>query len=207
MRMSMITALAAASLGAAFTWATGAEAANPDAAPDATVRQNIQHLAGCFRVSYQFVEDGKNDFFLRDALEYIDVTERGAGFIVRHYASFGGSSFLHFTEEWQPVGRRRWTQQVTSARGVRRYEGTGSWIFNQWESHAKSAARPVRDARRDYATLDRRNTIQITPQRWVQVESNVKRLSDGTPIASEVGWVQYERVPNEQCAAMMPAGQ
>jgi hypothetical protein len=208
MRMSMMMVLAAASIGAAFTWATMTEARDPVAGSDATARQNILYLGGCFRVSYQFVEDGKNDFFLRDALVYIKVEERRGGFDVYHYVPHGGSSYhdFDFTEEWRPAGSGRWTQRVTTPRGGLRYQGTGAWIFNQWEAHAFNADRPTRDEHRDYDMLDRRNTVQITPQRWVQMESNVKRQWNGTLVASEVGWVQYERVPNEQCTAMMPAG-
>ncbi|MBK9260669.1 MAG: hypothetical protein IPM54_12710 [Polyangiaceae bacterium] len=203
MRMSIVLAVAA--LGASCMWVTSAQGASSVTAADATARQNISQLGGCFRVSYLFVEDGKNDFFVRDVREYINVTEKGTGFVVRHFMATEGSSFHHFTEEWQPAGRGRWHQRVTTSRGTLRYEGTGSWNFNQWEAHAKNAARPVRDTRRDYATLDRRNTVQITPQRWVQAESNIKRRNDGTPVASEVGWVQYERLPNEQCAAIAAA--
>jgi hypothetical protein len=36
----------------------------------ASAPAHIQRLQGCFRVSYRFVEDGRHDYEIKDALEW-----------------------------------------------------------------------------------------------------------------------------------------
>lgn len=168
---------------------------------DPEARQSIPNMQGCYSVSYQFTSDGDHDFFLAGAVEYIDIREQDGGYRLRHFMITDKTAFHHFTEEWTPLGDGRWSQRVKSGlTGALRYEATGAWNFNQWEGSAAGAAKPVRDTKQRYATLDRRSTVQISRQRWVQAENNTKRLADGTPIASEVGWVQYERTDDARCA-------
>jgi len=40
-----------------------------DLAAQSPAPPHIQHLAGCFHVSYRFVEDGTHDYEIKDALE------------------------------------------------------------------------------------------------------------------------------------------
>jgi hypothetical protein len=175
----------------------------PHAPPggDAMARQSIPNMPGCYSISYQFASDGEHDFFLSGVVEYIDMKEQAGGYVLRHFMITDKTAFHHFTEEWSPEGDGRWRQRVKSAQtGALRYEAIGSWRFNQWEGSATGAAKPVRDTKQSYATLDRRSTVQISKVRWVHAENNTKRLLDGTPIATEVGWVQYERTDDAQCA-------
>jgi hypothetical protein len=176
-------------------------AASPAPGGDPVARRSIPEMQGCYSISYQFVSDGDHDYFLAGVVEYIDIKEQDGGYRLRHFMVQDKTAFHHFTEEWTPVGDGRWRQRVKSGlTGALRYEAIGSWNFNQWEGSALGAAKPIRDTKQRYATLDRRSSVQITRQRWVQAENNTKRLADGTPIASEVGWVQYERTNETKCA-------
>ena len=56
-----INVAAALSFGIILSGASYALAASAPA--------HIQNLQGCFRVSYRFVEDGRRDFEIKDALE------------------------------------------------------------------------------------------------------------------------------------------
>ena len=51
--------------------------------------------------------------------------------------------------------------------------------------------------------LQRRNIIQMADDTWIQSEVNVKALEDGTPVASEVGWIVYTE--QETADACQPA--
>lgn len=171
---------------------------------DGAVGEHLAKLAGCFAVRYQFVEDGRGDFFFDDGVEYMDVAARGHGYIARNYLILDEhTTFLHWTQEWTPLGRGQWLLTVRSGDGSLRYQSRGAWRFNQWEGEAALAAKPNRDIlRTDYDQLERRNIIQLTEQRWIQSEVNRKLLDDGTPVASEVGWITYtRRESDEACAA------
>src|SRR6185436_10521467 len=100
---------------------------------------------------------------LKDAVEYIDIKEQDGGYRIRHFMITGATAFHHFTEEWTPLGDGRWRQRVKNGlTGALRYDAIGSWKFNQWEGSAVGAAKPVRDAKQPYATLDRRSAVQIS---------------------------------------------
>ena len=168
---------------------------------DATARSSIPQLKGCFSVSYQFVSDGQHDFFTSGVIELIDLVDEDGTYELRHFMVNGEKTFHHFTEEWAPLGDGRWRQRVTDGQtGALRYETVGTWRFNQWEGAAVGAAKPIRDATQDYAVLERLSTVQIAQPRWIHSEKNTKRLADGTPIATEVGWVRYERIDDARCA-------
>ena len=173
---------------------------------DAQARASIETLTGCFAVRYQFTEDGNKDFFVDDGVEYMDVRADGDGYYVRNYLVYDGVTFLHWTQEWTPMEAGRWLLTVRSGDDSLRYRSDGVWRFNQWEGNPAPAAKPIRDGRRtDYDHLVRRNIIQFTGERWVQSEINMKIRADGTPVASEVGWITYtRRESNELCA---PLGQ
>lgn len=172
-------------------------------AQGAEIKEVIKNLAGCFEVTYRFVEDGtERDLEIRGALESITLEERGETLVFQHYGIMEGQTFKHLSEEWTPQGDGRWTQKVYGPSGAFRYECTAPFEFNQWKCAASRAPKPQRDKNRnriDYATLDRSNTVQITPAVWVQSEVNIKRDANKVAIANEVGWVEYKKVDAARC--------
>jgi hypothetical protein len=60
---------------------------------------HIQNLQGCFRVSYRFVEDGRRDFEIKDALEWVRLKQQPGAYLIQHYGLTGvGEVIQHFTE-------------------------------------------------------------------------------------------------------------
>ena len=162
------------------------------ASDDRQAHASLQSLAGCFAVRYQFTEDGRRDFFFDDGVEYMDIKTVGDGYLARNYLVYDGYTFLHWVQEWQPLAGGRWLLTVKDGAGALRYQSDGVWRFNQWESQPAVARKPTRDELRDdYQQLLRRNIIQFTEGRWVQSEINLKQTAEGTPVASEVGWITY----------------
>ncbi len=165
--------------------------------------EQLSHLAGCFSVRYQFVEDGEHDFFIKDAVEYMHVRtdEANTAFRVHNYLippERPDLAFLHWVQIWRPMEDGRWHLRVEDGAGGLRYQGPGMWRFNQWEGQPARAKKPTRDLpRQDYDLLERRNTLQITAQSWIHSEINLKLRADGTPVASELGWIVYERMEND----------
>ena len=43
--------------------------------------------------------------------------------------------------------------------------------------------------------------ILVTDRGWIQNERNRKMTSDGCAVAQELGWISYEKLPPDQCAA------
>lgn len=174
---------------------------------DSEARASLERLSGCFSVRYQFVETGGGkDFLVEDNIEYMDVREQGAGYFVRNFLIVDEqSSFLHWTQTWQPLGDGIWSMRVEDGQGQLRYESQGMWRFNQWEGEIALAQKPNRDIMRtDYELLERRNIIQFTPGQWIQSEVNLKLSENGTPVASEVGWIVYKLAANaDACAPAM----
>ena len=67
----------------------------------ASAPAHIQNLQGCFRVSYRFVEDGRRDFEIKDALEWITLKQQPGAYLIQHYGLIGvGEVMPHFTETW-----------------------------------------------------------------------------------------------------------
>lgn len=175
---------------------------------DEVARASLQTLPGCYSVRYHFVEDGTHEFFLEDNVEYMDVVPQGDGYQARNFMAIDeDTGFLHWVQEWTPLGNGRWRLRVLDGAGNERYVSEGVWRFNQWEGEAALATKPTRDtARTDYDVLQRRNAIQFTTERWVQSEINMKLRQDGTPVASEIGWIEYRKLPTEDaCAPAMEA--
>ena len=154
---------------------------------------SIDRVTGCFAVRYQFVENGQTDFFVDGNIEYMDVQPMGDGRLVRNFLVLPDqTSFLHFTQEWTPLGDGQWQLRVSDGAGNIRYESEGAWRFNQWEGDNAPAVKPNRDMERtDYEVLERRNHFQFTDGMIIHSQSNVKSLDDGTPVASELGWIVY----------------
>jgi hypothetical protein len=161
----------------------------------------LQHLAGCFEVSYRFVEDGVHDKDIRGELfEEITMEERDGVYAFQHYGIFKGRRMKHWREEWRRHPDGSFTQTVIGPSENLRYTCTAHFQFNQWRCTTPGAPKPQRDRERtDYQTLDRENTLQITPTGWVQAENNTKRTAAGVAVANELGWNEYRRVDEGHC--------
>jgi hypothetical protein len=157
----------------------------------------IRNLQGCFRVAYRFVEDGLHDYEINAALEWITVTEAAGGYVVTHYGIDGSTVTEHFKEHWTRLSDTRWRQQIGSTEAPR-YTCESDVRFGQLRCASPGAAKPIRDRKRtDYDLLNRVSTIQVTPAGWVQNEVNDKVTKAGTVVATEVGWIEYRRTPDE----------
>jgi hypothetical protein len=154
---------------------------------------HIQNLQGCFRVSYRFVEDGRHDYEIKDALEWITLKQQSGSYLIQHYGLMGGEVTQHFTETWSLLPDGRWRQDV----GPSRYTCTSEVRMGQLHCSSPGAAKPTRDQREVYDLLNRVSTIQITPKGWVQSEMNDKVTKEGKVLATEVGWVEYRRTADE----------
>jgi hypothetical protein len=161
----------------------------------------LKHLAGCFEVSYRFVEDGVHDKDIRgDLFEEITLEEQDGVYAFQHYGIFKGRRMKHWREEWRRHPDGSFTQAVIGPFEDLRYTCTAQFQFNQWRCTARGAPKPQRDRERaDYQTLDRENTLQITSQGWVQAENNVKRTATGVAVSNELGWNEYRRVDEVRC--------
>jgi hypothetical protein len=168
----------------------------------------VDHIAGCFAVSYRFVEDGDHDYEIPRVLEWITVKPAGHVSVVQHYGIYEDKAhpgtfevMKHFREDWSSPDGVTWTQKVFGPGGDFRYACTSPDRFGQLRCKSPGAPKPVRDAERDdYDVLDRDTTLQITPRGWVQSEVNDKVKTDGTVVATEVGWVEYRRIDEAACA-------
>ena len=161
----------------------------------------LRHLAGCFEVSYRFVEDGVHDKDIRgDLLEEITLDAQDGVYAFQHYGIVKGRRLKHWREEWRRHPDGSFTQTVIGPSDNPRYTCTAPFQFHQWRCATPGAPKPLRDRERtDYQTLDRENTLQITPQGWVQAENNVKRTAAGVAVANELGWNEYRRVDEGRC--------
>ena len=178
----------------------------------------IQQLAGCFEVSYQFVEDGIHDIFSKryglanPTKEWIGLKKTGEhAFLLQHVLFVGSRPIPHWREVWiWHSDTQAWTQEVWGGApgpdSELRYRCTAPWVTNRWECHAGRAEKPFRDSgapfgheRRDYDWLDRKNVILVTPNGWVQNEHNSKMKSSGNLVSYELGWITYTRIDEERC--------
>jgi hypothetical protein len=172
-------------------------------------REILKNLQGCFRVTYEFIDDGNNflegkennsrfEFWQGQPFyEWISLREEGPILRFQHFGIAGTHVMKHWREDWNENPDHSWTQKVYNPSGTElRYECTAPFEFNQWNCHAGKAARPViRDTHRtDYAYLDRENTLQITTRGWVQSEKNRKMTQDHVQVSNEIGWNRYQRV-------------
>ncbi len=212
MRATTCVWLTLAALGP--TWSCGTPTGQPNPGPiiKSTGTDAIQQLAGCFEVTWRFVEDGRHDIFSEDygltnpAKEWVGLRRTGEdAFQLQHALLVGPRPLPHWYEVWmrQP-DTQHWTQEVWGGTpgpdSEVRYGCTAPWVGNRWECHAGRAEKPLRDDERDYDWLDRTNTLLVTPNGYVQNEHNRKMRSSGAFVASELGWITYTRIGEEQCA-------
>ena len=171
-------------------------------------RDVIRNLSGCFKVTYRFVEDGARDtrFDNWEGEEYFEwitlKNTESASLRLQHYGIAKGHAMKHWLEEWSETPDHSWNQKVFNPSGTElRYECTAPVHFNQWRCRTDKAAKPfIRDRNRtDYETLERENTLQITPKGWIQVEVNNKVDKNGVVVSNEVGWNEYLRVDESTC--------
>lgn len=182
--------------------------------------ENIRNLAGCFEVTYEFVEDGIHDWWSPDhdlgpVIEWVGYTERADGAHVLPHVSVtdNGRAVPHWHEIWryQP-DNDTWTQTVRRGapggeRDDVRYRCTAAWTRNRWQCHAGEAPKPFRDSgadfgfdRTDYARIDRENILLVTGNGWVHNEHNRKVTEEGEVVAYELGWITYRPVAENHCA-------
>jgi hypothetical protein len=161
----------------------------------------LQHLAGCFEVSYRFVEDDVHDKDIRgELLEEITLEAQDGVYAFQHYGIFKGRRIKHWREEWRRHPDDSFTQTVIGPYENLRYTCTAPFQFNQWRCTTYGAPKPQRDRERtDYQTLDWENTLQITSKGWVQAENNVKRTAMSVVVSNELGWNEYRRVAEVRC--------
>jgi hypothetical protein len=168
----------------------------------AATPNRIGNLGGCFTVSYRFVEDGRHDYEIKQALEWITVHAKDGVQTIQHYGLFEDEIMKHFYEEWSEDANNVWQQKVFGPSGNFRYLCQSPDRMGQFRCASKAAPKPLRDIkRRDYNVLNRGTTIQITPAGWVQLEINDKVKTDGTVVATEVGWIEYRRISDEKPCA------
>ena len=162
----------------------------------------LNNLAGCYKVSYRFVEDGAHDTtIVGDFFEYVSFANTDAGFLFQHYGQQGTEVIRHWGETWSLLKDGSVKQSVVGPSGKARYECSGQFQFNQFRCLVTGAPKPVRDTeRKDYVSLDRDITLQITSKGWVQAQNDIKRDASGKAVSNEVGWNQYERIDDKACA-------
>jgi hypothetical protein len=155
-------------------------------------------MTGCFRVTFNYVEDGEHDAFYEPVYEKAETVSEDPITIERTLI-VGGQVQKHWSEQWTPVRDAVWHQEVTGPFGDFRYACDGEWVQNQWTCVAEHAPKPRRDAARPYQDLTRKNTLQINAKRWVHAQSNTKWTSSGEVYSVELGWNIYDRVIDSLC--------
>lgn len=211
MRISVVSGLAAvAAVGLSVPAARAVSGA-----------EDIRNLAGCFKVTYEFVEDGVHDtlspdYDLGPVIEWVGYREQDDGTLVLPHVSVteSGRAVPHWHEVWRHHPEAgTWTQTVRRGapggeRDALRYRCTAPWRMNRWQCHAGAAPKPFRDSgapfgfdRQDYDRIDRENIILVTENGWVQNEHNRKMTDDGELVAYELGWITYSPVEGDRCMA------
>ncbi len=163
-----------------------------------TVPSILQSMVGCFRVVFNYIEDGAHDAVYAPVLEKAELAS-SEPFTINRTLIIDGTSQKHWSETWTEVSGRTWRQEVTGPYGDFRYACDGEWQQNQWRCVAEKSPKPRRDAARAYDYLDRENTLQVNDSRWVHVQNNHKRLADGSLYSVEAGWNTYEKVADDLC--------
>ena len=166
-----------------------------------TTSDILKSLSGCFEVSYRYVEDGPHDLELKGNLyEWITFQQDQGTLKFQHHGVSDGQIFKHWREEWRETSSGMWSQKVIGPFEDFRYECEAAFNFRQWRCVTLKSPKPLRDSKRtDYQYLDRENTLQITPNGWIQAENNTKKSADGKPITNELGWNEYRRIDDAKC--------
>lgn len=162
--------------------------------PAATIKQ----MAGCFKVTFQYVEDGEHDEVFDSVYEVAELN-LDDGISLSRKMIMNGTPIPHWSETWRDLGDDVWSQEVRGPGGDVRYQCQGAWVMNQWRCQADHAPKPRRDRTRTYSHLDRENTLVINSERWVHAQNNFKKNADDQLVSVEVGFNVYERVADSFC--------
>jgi hypothetical protein len=73
----------------------------------ASAPAHIQNLQGCFQVSYRFVEDGRHDLDIKDALEWITLKQQSEAYLIQHYGLIRTGEVVQHCNTSLKLGRRR----------------------------------------------------------------------------------------------------
>jgi hypothetical protein len=160
----------------------------------------IRQMAGCFKVTFNYIEDGTHDAFYEPIYEKAEIT-KDVPLTIERTMFIQGQMQKHWSETWTAIDSNLWQQEVTGPFGDFRYSCQGVWTQNQWSCIAEHAPKPRRDRARPYETITRNNTLQINPQRWVHVQLNTKWTDQNELYSTESGWNIYEKVDSSLCVA------
>jgi hypothetical protein len=174
----------------------------PAGAAAPVVPDAIRLQAGCFQVSYRFLEPGRPSGEPTTVKEWIALEAKDQGPVtLTHVGVFGGQPTWHFQDVWSKRPDGAWRLEVMGRNGPR-YRCEGKFVDNRLHCKAPGAAKPLRDKERtDYDKLDRGISLYVRPQLWAQQEYNDKLKSDGTLVAVEVGLIEYKRLDDKECEA------
>lgn len=182
------------------------------------VKETLLLLSGCFEVQFQFVEDGLHDKIYSPIFEWIRLksqseSENSQDIILEHIGVYPLNENLpvtdlaqeffvqyHWREHWHPISSSIWKTFVYGPYidSPKRYECEGVWLKGQFTCKS-NALKPRRHNERDYDYLRRKHSLQVNAKRWIQSEQNRLMKYDGTVVATELGWVTYNRVDNHFC--------
>lgn len=180
----------------------------------------LHQMAGCFEVTYRFVEDGEHDSLSPDygieapITEWIGFERTDDDEPLHTHVSMteDGRLVPHFHEIWRYEPQHgQWRHEVWSRTPddpdrELRYACHGTWEMNRWECAAGKARKPFRDSgapfgfeREDYDWLDRTNFVLVTPRGWFHNQHNRKMRDENKLVAYELGWITYKRVERARC--------
>jgi hypothetical protein len=175
--------------------------APPAGAAAPAVPDAIRLQAGCFQVSYRFLEAGRPGGEPTTVKEWIALEAKDQGPVtLTHVGLFGGQPTWYFQDVWSQRPDGAWRLEVMGRNGPR-YRCEGKFVDNRLHCKAPGAAKPMRDQKRtDYDKLDRGISLLVGPKLWAVQEYNDKMKNDGTLVAVEVGLVEYQRLADNDCA-------
>lgn len=171
----------------------------------------LKPLTGCFRVAYNYTENGKVALppYRETAHEWVTAREEGGTYRLQHYAIHTQdettTTHKHWSSVWKELSPGIWRQLVLGPAGQPRYDCTapvkqGKGGIFQRTCSAKNTPKPRRDAARDdYATLDRFHLLTITADVWIDTQHNHKITKEDEVLSQEFGWNEYSRVPEGEC--------
>ena len=162
----------------------------------------IRLQAGCFQVSYRFLEPGRPREEPTTVKEWIALEAKDQGPVtLTHIGVVRRPAHLALPGRLEQAPDGAWRLEVMGRSGPR-YRCEGKFVGSRLHCKAPGAAKPLRDKERtDYDKLDRGISLHVRPQLWAQQEYNDKVKSDGTLVAVEVGLIEYKRLDDKECAA------
>jgi hypothetical protein len=151
------------------------------------------------------------------SLQHILIVENDR--IIKHWRQdwiYENTDFYIYDADntWKYVSKNKdevkgqWTQKVYQVDDGPRYEGTGTWFYENdkafWESNTYAPLpRRERTKRSDYNLVLRRNRHEIIPTGWVHEQDNDKIIKTGSKkklLVQEKGMNTYIKVDESKCA-------